>query len=236
VELPRTLHGQLYLLAYDRKQRRFQYDYDDAWKMRWRFGFALKSAMLADLYLTGYIEDREGKAHRKNSQSHPDPVLDEALSTAVGRPWTEVITNDGRRAREVVRDQLEAAGWIDGRERRTFGILPRARQVVYDVDMVGALAHRVRQALENILDDLPADPRLLAVGLIAVQAQMPVVFSFVENERHRDALLEMTFAAIEPILGLHHAIHNQSVDMGSGFGGGCGGGGACSGGACGGGD
>lgn len=99
--------------------------------------------------------------------------------------------------------------------------------------MVGALAERVTQALSNILDDRPADPRPLALGLIAVLSQMPVVSDFNDSELHRNALREMTFAAIEPILGLHHAIYRQSADMGSGWGGsggcggaGCGGGGS----------
>lgn len=225
MELPRTLHGQLYLLAYDSKQRRFEFDFDETWKTGWRFGFALQSAMLTDLYLSGFIEDLDGRAHRVNSAGHLDPVLDAALTKAPGRRWSEVITNDGRGARVIVRDQLEAAGWINGRERRTFGILPRSRQAVYDVDLIGLLAIRVREALENILDDLPADPRSLAVGLIAVQTQMPAVLGFIRNARHRDALREMTFATIAPILGLYEAIQNRFANMGrSGGGGGCGGG------------
>lgn len=55
------------------------------------------------------------------------------------------------------------------------------------------------------------------VGLLAVQAQMPVVSSFMENSRHRDKLREMTFAAIEPILGLHRAIQNHYTDVRSGM-------------------
>ena len=49
VELPQTLHGQLFLLAYDRCRRRL--DGND----RWRFGLALRTAMLTDLYLTGHL-------------------------------------------------------------------------------------------------------------------------------------------------------------------------------------
>jgi hypothetical protein len=230
LELPRTLHGQLYLLGYDSKHRRFEYDHDDAWKMRWRFGYALESAMLADLYLTGYIADTDGRAQRIKPAGHPDPVLDKVLNRVEGRVWSEMITNDGRDRRDAVRDQLEATGWITGRERRTYGILPKRRQAVYDVDLVGGLIIRVRQALENILDDLPADPRSLALGLIAVQSQMPAVSTFIANSRHRDALHEMTQFTILPILGLHQAIQNQYADMRSGMGGGgcgtfgCGGG------------
>ena len=83
--------------------------------------------------------------------------------------------------------------------------------------MVGGLAHRVTGTLRNILDDLAADPRLLALGLIAVQAQMAVVFSFIDERHDRDGLREMTFAAIEPILGLYQAIHNRWDDIRSGM-------------------
>ena len=74
--------------------------------------------------------------------------------------------------------------------------------------MVSGLADRVIEALRNAIDDRPADPRPLAVGLLAVQAQLPVISSF-DNSRHRQELREMTFAAIEPILGLHQAIQNR---------------------------
>lgn len=53
MDLPQTLHGQLYVLAFDRDRHRFDGD------NLWLFGFALRAAMLTDLYLNGYIETRE---------------------------------------------------------------------------------------------------------------------------------------------------------------------------------
>ena len=76
--------------------------------------------------------------------------------------------------------------------------------------------------LRNILEDRPADPRTLAVGLIAVQAQLPVVSSFIDDRYDRDRLREMNLAAIEPILGLYQAIHIRYDDVRAGMG--CGGG------------
>lgn len=76
--------------------------------------------------------------------------------------------------------------------------------------MVSGLADQVIEALRNAIDDRLADPRPLAVGLLAVQAQMPVISSF--EKSHRQELREMTFAAIEPILGLHRAILNRLRD------------------------
>ena len=224
MELPRTLHGQLFLLAYDRNRRRFEFGSDGSWKNQWRFEFALRAAMLTDLYLAGYIENRNGEASLLKAH-HDDPLLQKALDHCAGRGWSQLVYRGGRTHQDVF-DQLETAGWIDGRERRTFGILPRARHAVYDEDMVDALVGRVREALRNILDDRPADPRSLAIGLIAVQAQTPAVTDFIDDPRQRTALREMTFAAIEPILGLYNAIHNQAADKGAGWsgGGGCGGG------------
>ncbi len=79
--------------------------------------------------------------------------------------------------------------------------------------MVSGLADWVIEALRNAIDNRPADPRRLAVGLLAVHAQLPVISSFMENSRYRQGLREMTFAAIEPILGLHQAIQNRLTDM-----------------------
>ena len=220
MELPRTMHGQLYLLAYCRKCRRFEYGSDDPWAIRWRFGFALESAMLADLYLAGYLDDQEGRARRVSYSSHGDQVLDATVNKAPGRLWSEVITVEGREARNVVREQLETEGWISGKERRTFGFLPRSRQAVHDVDMVEMLAARVTEALVNALADRPADPRSLAVGLIAVEAHLPVVDMFNANTdantKRRNLLREMMLGAIEPVRGFHQAIQDQYVERGFG--------------------
>ena len=225
MELPQTLHAQLYLLAYDRNRRRFQFGRDNT---RWLFSFALRSAMLTDLFLTGYVEDEDGKAHRTRAAHPDDPVLQDALNGVEGRDWRKLIVRDGRYVRKAVRDQLEAAGWVHGQQRKLLGVVP-ANERLYDEDMVSALTSRVTGALRNAIDDRPADPRPLALGLIAVQAQMPVVFEFTENPRHRACVHEMTFAAIEPILGLHHAIHNEYANVRSDLtgrwgDGGCGGG------------
>jgi hypothetical protein len=223
VELPQTLHGQLYLLSYDRNSRQFQFDYSGSWKKpEWRFEFALRSAMLTDLYLTGYIENQNGEACLLKSR-HDDPLLHAMLNRAAGRGWSQLVLRGGRTCQEV-HDQLEASGWIHGQPRRKLS-LRRARLEIYDDDMVGGLAHRVTDTLRNILHDRPADPPSLAVGLIAVQAQLPVVAGFTDDGHDRDRLREMTLAAIEPILGLYQAIHIRFDDIRAGMGGGgCGGG------------
>jgi hypothetical protein len=56
MDLPQTLHAQLYLLAYDRKRHRFDFDHLSL------LGFALGATMLTDLFLTGHLQDLEGNA------------------------------------------------------------------------------------------------------------------------------------------------------------------------------
>ena len=229
MELPRTLHGQLFLLAYDRNRRRFDFGSDGSWKNQWRFEFALRSAMLTDLYLAGYIENRNGEASLLKAH-HDDPLLQKALDHCAGRGWSQLVYGGGRTCQHAF-DQLETAGWIRRQPRKMLGLVA-ARSDVYDEDMVDLLAARVTEALRNILADRPADPRSLAIGLIAVQALMPVVDRFTADKRDRDALHEMTLAAIEPILGLYNAMHKHTAEhrWGGGGGAGCGGGG-CGGGA-----
>ena len=94
VELPRTLHAQLYLLAYDRKRHRFLFDRDNRRHMRWLFDFALRAAMLTDLYLTGYVGDKEGKACLASTARHDDPVLYQVLKGVAGRNWAELVARD----------------------------------------------------------------------------------------------------------------------------------------------
>jgi hypothetical protein len=93
------------------------------------------------------------------------------------------------------------------------GIIPTTRLALYDEDMVSILADRVTEALRNAIGGLQADPRPLAVGLLGVLGQLPPVFSFEESARHRNELRQMTFAAIEPIVGLHQAIQTYHDDL-----------------------
>jgi hypothetical protein len=73
LELPQTLHGQLFLLSYDRRRKRV--DGDD----RWRFGLALRTAMLTDLYLTGRLPVEEGMPFHVDVTRPGDPLLRAAL-------------------------------------------------------------------------------------------------------------------------------------------------------------
>jgi hypothetical protein len=210
VQLPHALHGQLYLLAYDRAHRRFG---GAGVNTRWLLHYALRAAILTDLYLAGSVEDRNGRV-RCTATVHPDdPVLLEAQNDSGGWDWASWIARGRERTQQAVNDQLQESGWIQRRKCRKLGVIPAVRFEPFDQDMVDTLGRRMIEVLRNAIDDKPAEPRLLAIGLIAVQAQMPVASSFIDNPQQRAQLREMTFAAIEPILGLHQAIQNRFADI-----------------------
>jgi hypothetical protein len=71
--LPPTLRGQLYLLTYDRTRRRL--DPDDLPLLR----FALRAAVLTDLYLSGHVADTSGAAFVCAPARPGDAILDAAL-------------------------------------------------------------------------------------------------------------------------------------------------------------
>jgi hypothetical protein len=141
VDLPQTLHSQLYLLAYDRKRHLLRFNRNHHRRL---FGFALRAAMLTDLYLTGYLVDKNGKAYPASVARPADPVLQEALKGVNGQNWSNLIARSEHDVRRVVRDQLEAIGWLRAQERRLLGIIPTARLGLYDEDMVSGLADRLR--------------------------------------------------------------------------------------------
>jgi hypothetical protein len=53
--------------------------------------YAVRAAMLTDLYLSGCIEDREGKTYRSSTSRHDDPVLNDAVKGISGQTWKELI-------------------------------------------------------------------------------------------------------------------------------------------------
>lgn len=95
MNLPQTLHGQLFLLAHDRRRHRFDGD------NRWRFGLAPRAAMLTDLYLTGHLQDKDGRPYQVGITSPGDPVLraalDEIGDNEQQKNWARVVAHGSQR-------------------------------------------------------------------------------------------------------------------------------------------
>jgi Golgi phosphoprotein 3 GPP34 len=203
LELPQTLHGQLFLLSYDCRRKRV--DGDD----RWRFGLALRTAMLTDLYLTGHLKDEEGMPCRVELTRPGDPLLWAALDEMGDNEqtnWTRAVAQDQRSVPRLVRSQLEAAGWILVQRRRMLGIVPATRVRLHDEDLVSGLADQVAAALRNAVDGRPADERLLSVGLLGALGQLPTVVGFEEAFRHYEELEGLVDRGVPPISAMRQVI------------------------------
>jgi hypothetical protein len=212
MELPKTLHGKLFLLAYDRRRKRLDGD------RHWRFGLALRTAMLTDLFLSGHLEDHEGGPRRVAISPPPeDPVLAAALAEigeVENRVWAVAIAPGSQEeAPRVVRSQLEDNGWVKTQRRRTLGVVTADRLHLSDEDTVSRLADRVAVAMRNAIADKPCDSRARALGLIGALGQLPTVFTFEGTERDRDALEYLLCNDAPPIRGMREVVHRVGGQM-----------------------
>lgn len=199
--VPSTLHGQLFLLAFDPKQGGFS-RHDST-----LFGLALGAAMLTELYLTGYLVEREGRPVPGKAASPDDQILHSAFAQ-VGvhnrATWAQLIAGHHGCAISAVRNQLVAEGWLRNGRLAVMSI-PNAGLEPHDASRVGALADEVADTLRNAIAGKPAEPWLLACGLLAVLAQLPGLADFVAAA-DRQRLQELAVDAIAPVSGLVEVI------------------------------
>lgn len=202
--VPSALHGQLFLLAFDPKQGRF------ARPDSTLFGLALSAAMLTDLYLDGFLVERNGCPVPGRAASPDDQLLRSAFAQ-VGvhnrATWAQLIAGHHGCAISAVREQLIAEGWLHTGRQAVLPV-PTASLELYDPRRVGALADEVSGALRNATAGAPAAPWLLACGLLAVLAKLPGVADFVASADRR-RLQEMASDGIPPVSGLADVIRLQ---------------------------
>jgi Golgi phosphoprotein 3 (GPP34) len=203
LELPQTLHTQLFLLAYDRYRERL--DGND----RWRFGLALRTAMLTDLYLTGHLIDDKDRPRPVDGPLPCNPLL-RAVLDDIGdnapKDWMHAVARNQRHVPGIVRSELEAAGWLWVQRRRILGIIPCSRLRLSDEDLVTNFAATVVTALRDAIAGRPAEQRPLAVGLIGALGQLPTVFGFDEASRHSSELEDLVDRPTPPITGMRQVI------------------------------
>ena len=208
MDLPQTLYGQLYLLAYDRRRRRFDF------RKLWLLGYALRGAILTELLLTGYLRDTDGMA-RRTGRVPVDPVLRTAVETIDDdgpRPWSLLVVIDQQDTYGLVRQQLEHHGWVGPQLRHRIGVIPTFRFGVTDEDAAASLADRAIQAIRSAVADRPAEPRALTLGLLAVLGELPLL-SNEEVMRNSDKLRALVLTAFTPIIGMHQAVEAVHAEL-----------------------
>lgn len=231
MDLPHTLYGQLYLLAYDRKRRRFDYG------KLWLLGHALRGATLTELLGSGHLRDVDGTARLACDRLPVDPVLRatvEEIDDENPKRWSSLVAFSDRNTDALVRHQLEHDGWVCPQRRRRLGVIPTRCVGLSDEPSVAALADRAIQAVRNAVAGRPADPRALTLGLLTVLCELPLLGKD-EVEEHTDKLRDLALMAAVPVVGVYQAVaavhaeldaNNHAYDH---SGGGCGGCGGCGG-------
>jgi hypothetical protein len=175
VDLPPTLHGQHYPLDYERHRHRFA-------------GNDLRVFDRRDTHRPS----PERPSHRPRRQGPPGPSCTPHGPAALGplRPDHSRRTQRLGRAdlrhqnyvRQGVRRQLTDGGWL--RVQRREGSIRRRPE---DEQTIDRTAGHATAALRNALAGLPADPRPLAVGLLAVLGQLRTLRSVTNDARTPDA-------------------------------------------------
>lgn len=201
--VPATLHGRLFLLAFDPRSRRFD-GYDPT-----LFGFALRAAMLTDLHLRGYLVERAGRAVPARAAG-PDNTLLRAAFAQVGvhnrATWAQLVAGNAQEAISAVREQLVTEGWL--RPRRHPGFAVSADLEPYDESRVGALADETTGALRTAIAGGSADPWSVAGGLLAALARLPGAVHV-----QRDRLRVLATGPLVPISGLIEAIGDRHAGI-----------------------
>ncbi|MGU3497500.1 GOLPH3/VPS74 family protein [Mycobacterium sp. C31M] len=198
--LPTTLHGQLALLTYDQRHHRFDGE------RHYRYGLALRAAMLTDLFISGHLQDRDDRPHPVEVGRVEDAVLQAALDDVRRHGYADwpsaVVHHSHEWAPEIVHDQLSEIGWLQVELYRKLRLLPDFRVRPADLEAVAALSERTRDALRCAIDNRATDTRLLVVGLLGTLGQLPTVFPHREAKRGHTALYELTYFAPPPIAAL----------------------------------
>ncbi|KDF00561.1 hypothetical protein Y900_016820 [Mycolicibacterium aromaticivorans JS19b1 = JCM 16368] len=203
--VPPTLHGQLFMLAFDPRSGRFD-GYDPQ-----LFGFALRAAMLTDLHLRGFLVERAGAPVPARAASPDDPIL-RAEFAQVGvhnrATWAHLIADNRHEAITAVREQLVDQGWLRTRQQPGAPVSDAGLEP-FDQWRVRTLADAARGALRNAVVGLPAEPWPVACGLLAVMAELPVMGEFSAEEHGRGRLDGLAVGGLVPVSGLIETIRER---------------------------
>ncbi len=212
MELPRTLHGRLYLIAYDRERRRLRGGA--------HLAQALRTAALAELHLAGHLVDENGKVHTAIARRPADPILltilEQIGASSKPRPWSHWINRDLNKTQRAIRDQLEARGWLRIEPRKILGIIPADDIGLRNEYHVAKLTSEITSGLRAAIAGQRVDQPTLTIGLIASAASIPTVLSSADRWRQRKELATLYKKAGPPVEALHKVIQAHEAAVAGG--------------------
>ncbi|MFJ9345404.1 GPP34 family phosphoprotein [Streptomyces sp. NPDC101237] len=201
-----ALPYRMYLLAHDDAAR-------GPWDRR-RTGFLVRAAVLVELALRGHlVPGDDGAVRTAGSGSTGDPVLDEVLREAAGRPqgWKALVRRHRERTLRAVEDRLAALGSITVEERG--GPFARRRVTVSDPAAVRALTARAAAVLHATGPAAEADAADAALVVLSAAGHVPSVAPRHDTRAHRARIDALTgrLGALAP--GLEKAVRGLRTTM-----------------------
>ncbi|WP_243788327.1 GPP34 family phosphoprotein [Saccharopolyspora gloriosae] len=179
------LPHQMYLLCYDTEKGKIE---SSSALVR---GQLMRAAAVADLALSGWLRDRDGKAERTTTKAPDDPFLAEVLNyLSPDRPrrWFNVVDHNWHTAEATVRDLLDSTGVITADRRRALGLFPVHDIVLPDPERGRVLRERVRGAVLGGHDPAGIAIEDAALATFALQGDVRTVFSPRERRAHREVV------------------------------------------------
>lgn len=176
------LAHEMYLLCYDTGKGKIE---SSSALVR---GQLVRAAAVADLALSGWLRDLDGKAERTTADVPDDPFLAEVLryvSPDRPRRWFNIVDHNWHTAEASVRDLLASTGVITADRHRALGLFPFHDITVPDPGQVRGLQERVRDAVLG-----GHDPAGIAIGdaalaTFALLGDVRTVFKPRERRAHR---------------------------------------------------
>ncbi|GAB2703175.1 GOLPH3/VPS74 family protein [Kitasatospora kifunensis] len=186
MDLPETLPGKLYLLAYP----------PDAERQRNRtpLSLLLRAAALTDLLQRGLLADQDGRPQPdRPAPSRLDPVLRTVLDQiAESKPhgWEYWVRRNDRAITHAVRDRLSEEGYLDLREYRVLGLFPALRPLPRDQSVRQRLGAEIEAAFTGPAQQV--EPWRAAAIALAAPAELRTVLTRQRQRAEQARIAELT--------------------------------------------
>ena len=202
MELPESLPGRMYPLAYHPGKRRMTAGS--------HLGYVMRAAALADLLLADALADASGKAGSQPGRVVTDPLLDvvrQQIATSRPRSWRHWVSKGAGSMKRDVRDQLAAEGWIRVQPRRILGMFPAAKITVEDLRVVERLAGLVAAALRDPIEEV--GPRDAALVALAAAGELNSALPRARRREHKERIARLSEGTGPVVKALRKAIQAQ---------------------------
>ncbi|MFG2824156.1 GPP34 family phosphoprotein [Kitasatospora sp. NPDC048365] len=206
-DLPGSLPGKLFLLAYDPERGRLTGTNN--------LEMMLRAAALTELLQRGLLRDADGRAAIAGKALHGlDPLLAEVLTEVAGRrptAWRHLVARRRGTVRTVTA-HLAAGGLIRTERYRVLGIFPVTRVEPRDPRSRKSLVHAFEAALRDPLGRV--EPGAAAMVALADAARLRLVLDHRRRREHRDRIRQLAQLTGPLPLALRQAIRNRDSSGG----------------------